>query len=204
MLPSKGNTLRTVFGRVCEALGRLEEKCGADANGHSLATPSSAVRGALGGLPDRVERHHAGPVPRQGGGDIAGQRQGRPDGLARAGRSELGRGGADAREDAFWALLQVAECSAAPSTSPVAYALEQAVRWGRMPLPDLLTELIPEPGCEGTDIQGGGHQTTGAILIGDLPTAAGRPAPFAIGHPPFARSFSPEIQIHRRRVFTTS
>ena len=24
------------------------------------------------------------------------------------------------------------------------YALEQAVRWGRMPLPDLLTELIPE------------------------------------------------------------
>jgi type VI secretion system protein ImpA len=28
--------------------------------------------------------------------------------------------------------------------SPVSYALEQAVRWGRMPLPDLLAELIPD------------------------------------------------------------
>ena len=28
--------------------------------------------------------------------------------------------------------------------SPLAYALNQAVRWGRMPLPDLLTELIPD------------------------------------------------------------
>ncbi len=28
--------------------------------------------------------------------------------------------------------------------SPIPYTLEQAVRWGRMPLPDLLTELIPD------------------------------------------------------------
>ena len=50
------------------------------------------------------------------------------------------------REDAFRALLQVAEYfKRTEPHSPVAYALEQAVRWGRMPLPDLLTELIPEP-----------------------------------------------------------
>ena len=49
------------------------------------------------------------------------------------------------REDAFRALLQVAEYfKRTEPHSPVAYALEQAVRWGRMPLPDLLTELIPE------------------------------------------------------------
>ena len=28
--------------------------------------------------------------------------------------------------------------------SPVSYALEQAVRWGRMSLPELLAELMPE------------------------------------------------------------
>jgi type VI secretion system protein ImpA len=49
------------------------------------------------------------------------------------------------REDAFRALLQVADYfKRTEPHSPVAYTLEQAVRWGRMPLPDLLTELIPE------------------------------------------------------------
>ena len=49
------------------------------------------------------------------------------------------------REDAFRALLQVADYfKRTEPHSPVAYSLEQAVRWGRMPLPELLTELIPE------------------------------------------------------------
>ena len=30
--------------------------------------------------------------------------------------------------------------------SPIPYSLEQAVRWGRTPLPELLEELIPDPG----------------------------------------------------------
>jgi type VI secretion system protein ImpA len=33
--------------------------------------------------------------------------------------------------------------------SPISYALEQAVRWGRMPLPELLQELIPEDAVRG-------------------------------------------------------
>ena len=50
------------------------------------------------------------------------------------------------REEAFHALLQVADYfKRTEPHSPVAYALEQAVRWGRMPLPELLTELVPEP-----------------------------------------------------------
>jgi type VI secretion system protein ImpA len=28
--------------------------------------------------------------------------------------------------------------------SPISYTLEQTVRWGRMPLPELLSELIPD------------------------------------------------------------
>jgi type VI secretion system protein ImpA len=49
------------------------------------------------------------------------------------------------REDAFKHLLRVAEFfHRTEPHSIVAYTLEQAVRWGRMPLPDLLTELIPE------------------------------------------------------------
>ena len=30
--------------------------------------------------------------------------------------------------------------------SPIPFALEQAVRWGQMPLPQLLRELIPDDG----------------------------------------------------------
>src|SRR5690606_9804639 len=49
------------------------------------------------------------------------------------------------REDAFRALLQVSDFFRRTEPhSPVSYALEQAVRWGRMPLPELLRELISD------------------------------------------------------------
>jgi type VI secretion system protein ImpA len=49
------------------------------------------------------------------------------------------------REDAFRVVLNVAEFfrKTEPHTI-VSYALEQVVRWGRMPLPDLFQELIPD------------------------------------------------------------
>ena len=47
------------------------------------------------------------------------------------------------RDDALQGLLQVADFFRRTEPhSPVSYALEQAVRWGRMPLPDLLKDLI--------------------------------------------------------------
>ena len=54
------------------------------------------------------------------------------------------------REQAFKSLLQVAAYfrSAEPH-SPVSYALEQAVRWGKLSLPDLLRDLIADPGLLG-------------------------------------------------------
>lgn len=49
------------------------------------------------------------------------------------------------REQAFVALERVsAFFKKTEPHSPVSYALEQAVRWGRMPLPQLLNELIVE------------------------------------------------------------
>ena len=54
-------------------------------------------------------------------------------------------GAIENREEALRVLLQVAEFfrRTEPHT-PVSYALEQAVRWGRMSLPDLLAELITD------------------------------------------------------------
>jgi type VI secretion system protein ImpA len=49
------------------------------------------------------------------------------------------------REDAFRCLLKVAAFFRQTEPHTVlSYSLEQAVRWGRMPLPELLTELIPD------------------------------------------------------------
>jgi type VI secretion system protein ImpA len=49
------------------------------------------------------------------------------------------------REDAFRALLQVSDfLRRTEPHSPVSYAVDQAVRWGRMNLPDLLAELIED------------------------------------------------------------
>jgi type VI secretion system protein ImpA len=51
------------------------------------------------------------------------------------------------REEAFRALLQVSDYFRRTEPhSPVSYALEQAVRWGRMTLPELLAELIEDQG----------------------------------------------------------
>jgi len=49
------------------------------------------------------------------------------------------------RDEAFRALLKVSEFFRKTEPhSPVSYNLEQAVKWGRMPLPELLGELIPD------------------------------------------------------------
>ncbi|QIT55979.1 type VI secretion system protein TssA [Aquisalimonas sp. 2447] len=52
------------------------------------------------------------------------------------------------REAALRQLREVAEFFRRTEPhSPVSYAIEQAVRWSQMPLPDLLAELIPDDGA---------------------------------------------------------
>ena len=123
------------FGKLCAA---LDEKCG----GH--APPASNIRSALEACIDIVKVVAKDKIGVAGGEDAAA-------GAAAAG-TESGAaataatpGAIRTREDAFRLLLKVAEFfhRTEPHT-PVSYAIEQAVRWGRMPLPDLLSELIPE------------------------------------------------------------
>jgi type VI secretion system protein ImpA len=53
--------------------------------------------------------------------------------------------GIPSRDHALMMLEAVAEFFRQTEPhSPIAFSLEQAVRWGRMPLPELITELIPD------------------------------------------------------------
>jgi type VI secretion system protein ImpA len=125
---------RDEYAKLCEYLG---DKCG------SASPPASNIRGAISEALETVvsiSRPLLGSEA-AAGADGAG-------GLVVAG----GGGGAvrnsgpiATRDDALSALLQVADFfrRTEPHT-PVSYALEQAVRWGRMSLPDLLTELVPD------------------------------------------------------------
>jgi type VI secretion system protein ImpA len=122
----------------------LDEKCGAAATGYPAAPPSSAIRSALSEVRDRVQTlaKTVMPLPdtdAETGAETADQAAG----IAAAGGARKGM----SRDEAFRQLLQVAEYfRRAEPHSPVSYALEQAVRWGRMPLPELLTELISDSG----------------------------------------------------------
>jgi type VI secretion system protein ImpA len=117
----------------------LEKHCGNDADGYALAPPTSNIRNALQECLDRL-RSLARDILGAGGEDEAAEKAG---GIATTDGKAGPPGKVATREDAFRALLQVADFFRRTEPhSPVSYALEQAVRWGRMSLPDLLTELI--------------------------------------------------------------
>jgi len=130
------------FDKLCAV---LDEKCGKDASGYAQAPPSSAIRGALDAcrndLRGITRRILGDPDNGEAVMETAERAMIPVDGQPAGGAAPTVR----TREDAFRALLQVAEYfKRTEPHSPVAYALEQAVRWGRMSLPDLLAELIPE------------------------------------------------------------
>lgn len=114
----------------------LEEKCGSGPDGAPLAPQSSKIKGALAStiewmdsLFGRESTAPASPVP--GAAAAAGAPP-----AASTGRL-------NSRDDALRTLLDVAEYFRRNEPhSPISYALEQVVRWGRMSLPALLGELI--------------------------------------------------------------
>jgi type VI secretion system protein ImpA len=117
----------------------LAEKCGNDANGYSAAPPSSKIAAALAESLARV-RSIAGDAPQPSPDPSA---EGVPAGAA--GAVVPASGNISGREDAFQALMKVAEYFRRTEPhSPVSYALEQAVRWGRMPLPELIRDLVTD------------------------------------------------------------
>lgn len=128
--------------QLCEI---LDEKCGTDESGYSLAPPSSEIRSALDECRARALSLYAQRLPKplveqhndEEAADspiIAETRQ-----LPTTG--QLIR----TREEAFRVLESVADFFRRTEPhSPIADKLEQTVRWGRMPWQDLMTELIPD------------------------------------------------------------
>jgi len=118
----------------------LDEKAGPD------SPPTSNLRNALDAFGETLAFVTRGLV--LGGDDESDGSMG--DGEGDDVRDVDGPSGPKAlrtREDAFRMLEEVATFFRRTEPhSPVAYSLEQAVRWGRMPLPDLLSELVPDPG----------------------------------------------------------
>ncbi len=117
------------YEKLCAA---LESRCGKD------APPSSNIRNVLGECRS-LARRLAEPAL-----GASGESQGREEENAVGGVAPPAVSGKmKSREQAFATLLEVARFFRATEPhSPLPYQLEQAVRWGRMSLRDLLTELI--------------------------------------------------------------
>jgi type VI secretion system protein ImpA len=113
----------------------LDERCG------EYAPPSSNIRNALTSIREQVEQflRDRGAV---GGESAASAVAG---GNAAQASSNGHCGPIGSREDAFRSLMQVAEFfRRTEPQSPIPYMLDQAVRWGKMPLAELLKEMLSE------------------------------------------------------------
>lgn len=120
----------------------LETVCGKDETGYPLAPPSSNIRNVLEECLDVLKRVTQ-PLALQSA--LAGAAAPPADDAqpARVGAGASSHEAAVSREAALLAVRQAAEYfKRTEPHSPISYLLEQAVRWGHMPLPDLLTELI--------------------------------------------------------------
>jgi len=126
----------------------MEEKCGRGSDGYSLAPPSSGIRSALENAHDEILNLARTHLSSMDADSTASASLVAADGNSLAVSNQAAGAVASrvqTREDAFRLLLQVADFfKRTEPHSPVAYALEQAVRWGKMPLPDLWAELVPD------------------------------------------------------------
>lgn len=118
----------------------FEEHCDVAADGERTAPSTGNIRRALMECMDTIKMFHTPAEETSaddiaaGGGDAASS--GVAGAIATPGQSMT-------REEAFALLLKVADFfKKTEPHSPLSYSLQQVVRWGRMPLPELLTELI--------------------------------------------------------------
>jgi type VI secretion system protein ImpA len=131
------------FRRLSEV---FDAQCGT-IDGYPASPPTSNIKNALSEAESRVRsltKHLFGATEDEGTTPAEAAAGG---GGAPAGGAPVAAGSIRSREDAFRSLLKVADFfrNTEPH-SPVSYALEQAVRWGRMSLPDLMKDLIADDG----------------------------------------------------------
>ncbi|MBL8798955.1 MAG: type VI secretion system protein TssA [Planctomycetia bacterium] len=128
------------FAKLCAT---LDPKCGPQ------APPSSNIRSALEAALEainavakaKIDAAAAATAPKPEAAAPAAKPGAPAAGAAPAESADVIR----TREDAFKVLQKVADFF--KRTEPhtvIAFTIEQVVRWGRMPLPELLAELIPE------------------------------------------------------------
>jgi type VI secretion system protein ImpA len=117
----------------------LDQKCGQD------APPSSSIRGALTSSLEAMLAAAKDVLPADSSAaGVASANGGAPSGAPGGGAS----GPVNSREAAFAQLRQVADYfRRAEPHSPISYLVEQAVRYGSLSLPELLSELIPDEGA---------------------------------------------------------
>ena len=125
---------------LAEMVSLLEEKCDRDESGIPLAPSTARIREALDDSL-RTIRGFAGEVLGEEFADEDGD--GNPGHSNPASSGAAAGGGVTSRAEAYKTLTEVARFfRKSEPHSPVSYALEQVVKWGKMSLPDLLTELI--------------------------------------------------------------
>ncbi|MFO0949006.1 MAG: type VI secretion system protein TssA [Planctomycetota bacterium] len=119
----------------------LDNRCG------SAAPPTSNIRNALQDVREAVDRISKDKLP---SGEVheeatTGEAQAGGSAATSAAATAVAVGSVRNREDAFRVLGQVAEYFRKNEPhSPISFAIDQIVRWGKMPLPLLLSELIPD------------------------------------------------------------
>lgn len=149
---SDPNFLRCLVGDVeaslehfIAATALLDAKCGAD------SPPSSTIRSTLQEAKQTITHvvREIAHVPLDGEEVAAAEKGDGAAGDGAPGAVPVAAGASGAirnREDAFRLLTKVADYfRASEPHSPLPSMLEQAVRWGRLPLAQLIEELIPDP-----------------------------------------------------------
>lgn len=117
----------------------LEERCGSE-----TAPPSSNIGRALRECLEVVQRVAKDKVGAVMPGAAAGEAAATGPGASAAGSPQSN--GTWDRERAFRQVQALSEEFRRHDPQTLMwYALEQALRWGRMPLPELLNEFIPDP-----------------------------------------------------------
>lgn len=117
-----------------------------------FSPPASAIRQALEASRDTVDsvaRDKLATAAPEEEADAEEEDEGDDGGGGGGGKSGGGKGQPvgriENRDDAFREILKISEYFRRTEPhSPISYALEQIVRWGRLPLPDLLKEVIDD------------------------------------------------------------
>jgi type VI secretion system protein ImpA len=135
----------TALVELTEAL-RSKEAAHRAAGGRDFVPPSSNLREVLGEClrlcRPWVKEEPSRDVVRVTDGQVATGGRG---GLGGSTEMPVARLTVETRQEAFETLLRVSNYFRQTEPhSPVSYALEQVVRWGRMSLPELLAELISD------------------------------------------------------------